>query len=69
MHADRAVFDLATIAVVLPPSTDGVRAALGVPRFVDDRDRIGMGVLFGDDLLAAIPQLLFIPLDRFEEAL
>jgi hypothetical protein len=69
MHADRAVFDLATIAVVLPTGAGGVRAALGVARFVDDCDRIGMGVLFGDDLLDAIPQLLFIPLDRFEEAL
>jgi hypothetical protein len=69
VHADHAVFDLTTIAVVLPSDSDCVRTALGVARFVDDRDRIGMGVLRGDDLLAAIPQLLFIPLDGFEEAL
>lgn len=69
MHADRTVFDLATIAVVLPTDSGGVRAALGVARFVDDPNRLGMGVILGDDLLAAIPQLHFIPLDRFEEAL
>jgi len=69
MHADRTVFDLATIAVVLPTGTDGMRAAFGVARFVEDPDRVGMGVFLGDDLLAAIPQLFFIPLDRFEKAL
>ena len=28
-----------------------------------------MGVIFGDDLLAAVAKLFFIPLDRFEKTL
>jgi len=69
MHSHHAVVDLPAIAVVLPTDADGLFATLGRSRFVDAPDRLRVGMLGSHDLLAAISQLLFIPLDRFEETL
>jgi hypothetical protein len=69
MNAHHAVVDLAAVAVVLATDSHGVLAALGRPRLVHAADRFGVRMLFGDDLLAAISELLFIPFDRFEQAL
>jgi hypothetical protein len=69
MHSHHAVVDLAAVAVVLPSRADGLAAALRNAGLVHASDGVGMRVFAGHDLLAAIPQLLFIPLDRFQEAL
>ena len=63
MHSHRAVVDLPSVAVVLPADADRLFAALGRPRLVDTANGQRMGVLGGHDLLAAISQLFFIPLD------
>lgn len=47
----------------------GFLAAFGGSRFIDATDGLGMGVLLGHDLLAAIPQLPFIPNQRFQKPL
>lgn len=69
MHSHHAVVHLAQVAVPLPRDADRVLAALGNPGLVHDADRIGMSVIFGHDLLAAVMEFFFIPLDRFEETL
>jgi hypothetical protein len=69
MHSHDAIVDLAAAAVVLPSRADGLAAALGDAGLVHTPNRVGMRVLASHDLLAAVPQLLFIPLDRFQEAL
>jgi len=69
MHSDDAVVDLSTVAIVLPRGADGVPATLGGARLVHTTEGLGMGVLTSHDLLAAVSQFLFIPLDRFQEAL
>ena len=69
MNAHHAIVDLPTVAVVLPSDAHGMPAALGRARLVHAADRLGVGMVLGDDLLAAISELFFIPLDRFEESL
>ena len=69
MNAHHAVVDLAAVAVVLPARAHRLLAALGRARLVDAADGLGMGLLLGDDLLAAVAEFFFIPLDRFEKAL
>ena len=69
MNSHHTIVDLATVAVVLPTDAHGMPAALGRARLVDATDGFGMGMILGDDLLAAISELFFIPLDRFEESL
>jgi hypothetical protein len=69
MNTHHTVVDFAAIAVVLPAHAHRMLAALGRARLVDATDRLGMSVLLGDDLLAAVVEFLFIPLDRFEKAL
>src|SRR5690606_11512946 len=64
-----AVFDLASIAVVLTLDASGMVSALGNPCFVDAADGVGDCVLGRHDLLASIPQLLFIPRNRLEKSL
>lgn len=54
MHAHDAVVDLAAIAVVLPRSPHGFLTALANPGLVHATDRLGMGMLGGHDLLAAV---------------
>jgi hypothetical protein len=69
MNPHNTVVDLPAVAVVLSSNTHRIFAAFRRARFVDATDRLGMGVVFGHDLLASISQLLFIPLDQFEKAL
>jgi hypothetical protein len=69
MDADDAIIDLPAAAVVLPPRADCFLATLRDPRLVHTPDRLGMCVVACHDLLAAVAELLFIPLDPFQEAL
>jgi hypothetical protein len=69
MHGHRAIVDLAAVAVVLPAGSHGVLTALGRSRLIDDANGLCMSVVFGHDLLAAVSQFGFFPLDRFEKAL
>jgi len=69
MHSHHAVVHLAAVAVVLPTRTHGFAATLGDAGLVHAPDGLGMRVLAGHDLLAAVTQFLFIPLDRFQKAL
>ncbi len=64
-----AVLDLASVPVVLTFNPCGLFAALRGACFVDAADGVRIGVLSGDDVLAAISQFLFIPNDRLEESL
>jgi hypothetical protein len=69
MHGHRAVVDLAPIAVPLPTCSHRLVAALGRSGLVHATDRVRVGVLRGNDLLAPISEFLFMPLDRFQKAL
>ena len=69
MHSHHAVLDLSTIAVVLPGDADRVASTFGRAGFINTTDGLGMSMLGGDQLLTAITQPLFIPLDGFEEPL
>jgi len=69
MHPNNTVFDLAAIAVVLSGDADSIVTSLGGPGLIHTTDGLGMGVLGRHDLLAPVPQFLFVPLDRFEETL
>jgi len=69
MNAHHTVVDLAPIAVVLTSGAHCLDAALGRAGLVHATDGLGVGMVCGDNLLAAISELLFIPLDRFEKAL
>lgn len=69
MHTHRAILDLAAIAIVLACCTNGVLAAFVSPRLINQANRIRMSVVAGNDLLATIAKLFFIPLDRFQKAL
>ena len=63
------VVDLPAVAVPLTGNAHGCFAAFGRARLVHATDGLGVGMILGDDLLAAISESLFIPLDRFEKAL
>ncbi len=69
MNCDHTVVDLTPVAVPLTTGPNGLVAALGRARLVHATDRVEVGVLCGNDLLAPISELLFIPLNRFEKAL
>jgi hypothetical protein len=69
VNADHAAVDLPAVAVPLATNSHGRFAALGRARFVHATDGFAVGMLLGNDLLAAISEFLFIPLDRFEKAL
>lgn len=69
MHSHDAVVDLAAVAVVLPPRADRVGAALADAGLVHAPNGLGMRVVASHDLLAAVSQFLFMPLDRFQKAL
>lgn len=64
-----AVLYLAAVAVVLALDAGRVPAALGRSRLVDHAQRLGVCVLGGHQLLAAVAEPLFVPADRFEKAL
>ena len=69
MNTHHTVVDLPSIAVVLATGTDLLLAALSGAGLVQTTNRFAVSMVLGDDLLAAVSELLFIPLDRFEEAL
>ncbi len=69
MHTDDAVVHLAATAEPLPSGTDRVVAALGRSRFIDTADRLRMGMLARDQLLALVADARSIPLDRFQQTL
>lgn len=69
MHSHHAVVDLAAVAVVLPPRADRVGAALADAGLVNAPNGFRMRVVASHDLLAAVSQFLFMPLDRFQKAL
>ncbi len=64
-----AVLDLAAVAVVLTFDACGVLAALGRSGLINAADRVGVGMLGGDDSLATSKQPPFIPNDGFQESL
>jgi hypothetical protein len=64
-----AVLDLAAVAVVLTLDAGRLGATLGRSRFIDHAQRLGVGVLGGHQLLAAVAKPLFVPADRFEKSL
>lgn len=63
MDSHNTVVDLPTISVPLTTDPHGLPATLGGPGLVHAPNRLRMGVVFGDDLLTAIPEFFFIPLD------
>ena len=69
MNCNHTVVDLTPVAVPLAIGSNGLVAAFGRARLVHATDRVGVGMLCGNDLLAPISELLFIPLNRFEKAL
>ena len=69
MHSHSAIIDLAAVPVVLPSCAHRFAATLGGAGFVHAPNGVGMRVLASHDLLAAVSQFLFIPLDRFQKAL
>jgi hypothetical protein len=64
-----AVLDLAAVAVVLTLHTGRVPAAFGRSRLIDHAQRLGVRMLRGHPLLAAVAETLFVPPDRFEKTL
>ena len=64
-----AVFDFAAVAVVLTLDAASVVATLGRAGFVDRADRLGMGMLGGNEMLTSIANSPFVPSDRFEQSL
>jgi len=69
MNGDRTVVDLPPVPIPLAIDAHRLWTALRRAGLVHATDGLVMGVVFRDDLLAAIPEFLFIPLDRFEKAL
>lgn len=69
MNAHHTVVDLPAAAIPLTTDSHGVVAALARARLVHTTDGLGVGMVFGHNLLASISELLFIPLDRLEKAL
>jgi hypothetical protein len=69
MHADDAIVHLAAITQPLPRGADGMHAALGRACFVNAADGLVVSVIAGNQLLAIVPHIVFIPLDRFHETL
>ena len=69
MHPHHAVVHLPPIAVPLPRDPHRVIATLGDPGLVHHADRLRVGMISGHDLLAAVVELLLIPLDVFEKTL
>jgi hypothetical protein len=69
MNGDRTVIDLATVPIPLAIDAHRIFATLRRTGLVHTTDGFVMGVVFRDDLLAAVAEFLFIPLDRFEKTL
>ena len=69
MNPHHTVVHLPTVAIPLTTCTHRLLAALGRSGLVHATNGLAVGMFFGDDLLASISELLFIPLDRFEKPL
>ncbi len=69
MNGNRTVIDLTTVPIPLAIDAHRLLAALRRAGLVHATDGLVMGMVFRDDLLAAVLQFLFIPLDRFEKTL
>jgi hypothetical protein len=69
MHAHHAIIHLSPIAVPLPPDANCIVPALGDGGFIHHADRLRVAMISGHHLLATIMEVLFIPLDGFEETL
>jgi hypothetical protein len=69
MHAHDAVVHLAAATTPLPLDAYCVRAALDDCRLIYHAQGLRVSVVLRHDLLAAVSQSFFIPLDRFEKAL
>jgi len=69
MYSHHAVVNLPTVSIPLPTDSHRIFAALGRAGLIHTTDGFGMGMVFRDDLLTAISELFFIPLDRFQKAL
>jgi hypothetical protein len=69
VDSDHAIVHFALVAEPLSPNRRRMRAALGRARFINGADRLGMGMVFGHDLLTTVTQLFLIPLDEFEKTL
>jgi hypothetical protein len=69
VHSDDTVVNLSTVSVPLPTDAHRISTAFGGPRLIHATDGVGVGMVFRDDLLAPVSELLSIPLDRFEKAL
>ncbi len=69
MNPHNTVLNLPTVSIPLPSGAHRFVAAFNRARFVHATDGLGVGVVFGNNLLAPISELLFIPLDRFEKPL
>lgn len=69
MNAHNTVIDLPAIAIPLPADAHGFFTAFGVARLIHAANGLRVAMIPGDDLLTAISELLFIPLDRFKKTL
>jgi hypothetical protein len=69
VHGHNTVVHLSAVPIPLATDSDRLFTTLGRPRLIHAPDGIGMSMVLDDDLLAAISEFFFIPLDRFEESL
>jgi hypothetical protein len=69
MYSHHAVVHLAPVAAPLPSHANRVVAALGNRGLVHHADRVRVTMIFGQDLLATVVELFFIPLDGFKKTL
>jgi hypothetical protein len=69
MNSHDAVIHLSSVTIPLPSNTNRCFPTLGHSRLIHDADGLRVSVVFRHDLLATIPQLFLIPLDRFEKPL
>lgn len=69
MHAHDAVVYFAAAAAPLPLDTYRVLTALGYCRLIHHAEGVRVSMVLSHNLLAAVSQSFFIPLDRFEKAL
>jgi hypothetical protein len=69
MNGNRTVIDFTTVPIPLAIDAHRLLAALRRAGLVHATDGLVMGMVFRDDLLAAVAEFLFIPLDRFKKTL
>jgi hypothetical protein len=69
VNPDHPVLHFAATSQPLSRRADGVMAALGGSRFINAANRLGVGVIVGDDSLAAVAKTGLVPMDRFQQTL